>query len=144
MQCIRVGLRITYIPFLSFCLLSRILQNVWQERMPSMLLITSTWHNQSWYSSLFQMSIETPVILPRINGLPKDPLGKEHHFITNKTKVSGMKNLRERSSLSGVLRTASSLLLTQGEVHLQEILNRPGESRLAGVIGDKLIQFRVI
>ena len=90
------------------------------------------------------MSIETPVILPRINGLPKDPLGKEHHFITNKTKVSGMENLRERSSLSGVLRTASSLLLTQGEVHLQEIMNRPGESRLAGVIGDKLIQFRVI
>ena len=60
------------------------------------------------------------------------------------SKVSGMENLRERSSLSGVLRTASSLSLTQGEVHLQEIMNRPGESRLAGVIGDKLIQFRVI
>ena len=59
------------------------------------------------------------------------------------SKVSGMENLRERLSLSGVLEQLPDLLLTQGEVNLQEIMNRPGGSGLAGVVGDKLIQFRV-
>ena len=113
--------------------------------MPSMLLITPTWHTQPWYPSLLQMSIETPVILPRINSLLKDPLGKEHHLITNKTlrlaawKISGRDYLCQ-----GFWEQLPDLLLTQGEVHLQEIMNRPGESGLVGIIGDKLIQFRVI
>ena len=38
----------------------------------------------------------------------------------------------------------SVLLLTQGKVHPQKIMNRPGESGLGGVVGEKLIQFRVI
>ena len=54
-----------------------------------------------------------------------------------------MENLRERLSLSGVLEQLPDLLLTQGEVNLQEIMNRPGGSGLAGVVGDKLVQFRV-
>ena len=86
------------------CLISRILHKVGQERTPSMLLITPTWHTQPWYPSLLQMSIETPVILPRIKSLLKDPLGKEH-------PLSGMENLRERLSLSGVLETPSSLIV---------------------------------
>ena len=68
---------------------------VGQERTPSMLLITPTWPTQPWYSSLPQMSLETPVIHPRISSLLKDPLWKEHPLITNKTlrlavwKISG-------------------------------------------------------
>ena len=70
--------------FPSFCLISRILQKVNQERTPSMLLITPTWHTEPWYPSLLQMSIKTSVILPRINSLLKDPLRKKHPLITTK------------------------------------------------------------
>ena len=110
-----------------------------------MLLITPTWHTQPWYPSLLQMSIETPVILTRVNSLLKDPLGKEHPLITNKTlrfaawKISGRDYLCQ-----GFREQLPDLFLIQEEVHLQEIMNRPGESGLAGVVGDKLIQFRVI
>ena len=90
--------------FTLFCLISRILHKVGQERTPSMLLITPTWHTQPWYPSLLQMSIETPVILPRIKSLLKDRLRKEH-------PLSSMENLRERLSLSGVLETPSSLIV---------------------------------
>ena len=65
-----------------------------------MLLITSIWHTHPCNPSLLQMSIETPVILPRINSLLKDPIGKEHR----------MEHLREKLSLSGVLGTAASLI----------------------------------
>ena len=91
------------------------------------------------------MSIEALVILPRINSLLKDPLGKEHPLITNKTlrlaawKISGRDYLWQ-----GFWEQLPDLLLTEGEVHLQGIMNRPRESDLAGVVGDKLIQFRVI
>ena len=71
--------------FPPFCLISRILQKARQERKPNMLLITPTWNTQPWYPSLLQVSIETPVILSRKNSLLKDPLGKEHPLITNKT-----------------------------------------------------------
>ena len=66
-------------------------------------------------------------------------------MITNKTlrlaawKISGRDYLCQ-----GYREQLPDLLLTQGEVHLQEIMNRSGESGLAGVVGDKLIQFRVI
>ena len=91
------------------------------------------------------MSIETPAILPRINSLLKDPLGKEHPLTTNKTlrlaawKISGTDYLSQRFR-----EQLPDLLLTQGEVHLQEIMNRSGESGLTSVVEDKLIQFRVI
>ena len=65
-----------------------------------MLLITPIWHTHPCNPSLLQMSIETPVILPRINSLLKDPIGKEHH----------MEHLREKLSLSGVSGTAASLI----------------------------------
>ena len=130
--------------FPPFCLISRILQKVGQERTTSMLLITSRWNNQSWYSSLFQMSTETPVILPRINSLLKDPLRKEHPLITNKNlRLEAWKTSARDYFCQGLREQLPVLLLTQEKVHLQEIMNLPGESGLAGVIGDKLIQFRV-
>ena len=126
-----------------FCLISRILQKVRQERTPSMSLTTPTSHTQPWCPSLLQMSVETPVILLRINSFLKDLLGKDHPLITNKTlrlvawKMSGRDYLCQ-----GFWEQLP--LLTQGKVHLQEIMNRSRESGLAGVVGDKLIEFCVI
>ena len=142
--------QITCMPVPSFCLIRRILQKVEQERMPTMLSITPTWHTGPWFRSLPQISVETPVILPRINSLLKDPFGKEHPLITNKTqrwhgkslaawKISGRDYL-----CKGFWDHLPDLLLTQEEAYLQDIMNRPGESGLAGVVGDKLIQICVI
>ena len=99
MRCIRIGLRVMY-AFLPFCLISRILRKFGQKGTPSMLLITPIWHTHPCNPSLLQMSIETPVILPRINSLLKDPIGKEHR----------MEHLREKLCLSGVSGTAASLI----------------------------------
>ena len=91
------------------------------------------------------MSIELPVILQRINSLLKDPLGKEHRLITNKTlKLAAWKISGRDYLCQGFWEKLPDLLLTQGEVHLQEIMNRPGKNGFAGVVGDKLIQFRVM
>ena len=57
--------------------------------------MTPIWHTEPWYSSLLQMSIETPVILSCISSIFKDHLGKDHPLITNKPlrleawKISG-------------------------------------------------------
>ena len=110
-----------------------------------MLLITPTWHTQPWYPSLLQISIETTVILPRINSLLKDPLGKEDPLIINKILRLAAWKIPGRDYLfKGFWEQLSVLLLTQREVNLQEIMNWPGERGLAGVVGEKLIQFRVI
>ena len=77
---------------------------VGQERTPSMLLITPTWPTQPWYSSLPQMSLETPVIHPRISSLLKDPLWKEHPLITNKTLRLAVWKISERDYLCQGLR----------------------------------------
>ena len=83
--------------------------------------------------------------VPRVNSLFKDPLGKEHPLITNKTlRLAAWKISGTDYCYQGFREQLPVLLLTQGEVHLQEIMNRPRESGLDDVAGDKLIQFRVI
>ena len=80
-----------------------------------MLLITPTWHTQPSYPSLLQMSIETPVILPRINSLLKDPLGKEYPLINNKTlRLAAWKMLGRDYLCQGFREQLPDLLLSQG------------------------------
>ena len=80
-----------------------------------------------------------------MSSLLKDPLGKEHDLIINKTlrlaawKISGRDYLCQEFWEQLLV-----LLLTQEEVHLQVIMNQPKQSGLTGVVGDKLIQLRVI
>ena len=86
------------------------------------------------------MLIETPVILPRINSFLKDPLGKEHPLITNRTLSLAAWKISGRDYLCQEFREQlPDLFLTQGKVHLQKIMNQPGKSGLTGVVGDKLI-----
>ena len=91
------------------------------------------------------MSIETPIILGTISSLLKDPLGEKHSLITNKTlRLAAWKISRRDYLCQAFWEQLPVLLLTQGEVHIQEIMNRPRENGLAGAVGDKLIQFSVI
>ena len=95
--------------FFLFCFISRILQKVGQGKTPSMLLITPIRHTQPYYLSFLQISIETPVILPRINSLLKYPLWKEHPLITNKTlRLAAWKISRREIVFVRVLARSSS------------------------------------
>jgi len=131
--------------FPPFCLISRVLQKVLQEKVEKILIVTPTWHTQPWYPQLLQMSIARPLLLPNRSNLLKDPLGNLHTLIQNRTlrlavwKVSGIE------SLWGVFRQQLPILSQMlGDNHRQITMSRPRESGLAGAIEDKLVPFVVM
>ena len=122
-------------PFPPFCLISRILQKVIREKTSMIILVTPTWHSQPWYPQLLHMSIEKPVLLPKQNNLLKNPLGNPHPLVVNKTlRVAAWKISGRDYLCQGFLQQLQNLSLNLEGIHLQAILNRLGESGLAGVI----------
>ena len=82
---------------------------------------------------------------PKDSNLLKDPLAKEHPLITKKpVRLTAWKTSGRDYLCQEFWEQLPVLLLTQGEVHLQETINQPGESGLAGVKGNKLVQFCVL
>lgn len=131
--------------FPPFCLINRVLQKTRRERTPEVLIITPTWHTQPWYPQLPQMSIERPLLLSRQNSLLRNPLGRVHLLVENKTlrlaawKISGLDYLCQEFQKQ----LPNSYPVLEG-THRQIITNRPGESGLAGIVNEKLIQFIVV
>jgi len=131
--------------FPPFCLINRVLQKVCREKISEIIIVTPTWHTQPWYPQLLEMSIERPLLLPKQNNLLKDPLGRVHPLIANRTlrlaawKVSGKDYLCQEFQ-----EQLPNLSLVLEDIHHQTIMNRPGESGLAGVVKNKLIQFIVM
>ena len=85
------------------------------------------------------------VLLPEQNNLLKNPLGNPPPLVVNNTirlaawKISGRDYLCQ-----GFLQRLQNLSPNLEGIHLQAIMNRPGESGLAGVEMNKLIQFHVM
>ena len=90
------------------------------------------------------MSIKGPTLLPWRNDFLKNPKGEIHPLVQNRTlqlvawTVPGLH--RRRRELQRQLPTLSP---GQEDQNLMQIMSRPGESGLAGVLGGKPIHFLV-
>ena len=91
------------------------------------------------------MSIKGPILLPWRKNLLKNPKGEIHPLVQNRTlklaawTVSGL-DCRTRE----FQRQLPILSPSQEDQILMQIMSRPGESGLAGVLEGKLIHFLVI
>lgn len=131
--------------FPPFSLISRVLHKVRRDRFLHMIIITPAWHSQPWYPQLLEMSIQNPILLPKRKDLLRNPSGKTHPLTTNNSlrlvtwKVSG------RDYRTHEYQNQLQSLSQDVEESLQwGVLNRPGESGLAGVLRKKLIPFHVM
>ena len=71
--------------FLPFLLTQRVLCKITKEKDIRVILITPAWQTQPWYSNLLAMSFAQPFLLPMSPGVLKNPKGKDHPLVINKS-----------------------------------------------------------
>ena len=124
---------------------NRTLNKTLKEQVPKLILITPAWTTQVWYPEILNMSIKSPILLPWRKDLLKNPKRKIHPLVQNRTlklvawTVSGLDCRRMEFQ-----RQLPTLSPGQEDQILMQIMGRPGESGLAGVLEGKLIYFLVI
>lgn len=130
--------------FPPFNMIGRVLRKAQKQRI-NMILIAPLWHSQPWYPLLLEMAIGEPILIQGGEDLLLNPQGEKHPLILNGTLrlsawlVSGRHHQTE-SFRRGL--NHSWLVPDQSEHDL--ITTHPGKNLVAGVINDKLIQFRVL
>ena len=126
-------------PFPPFSLIGWVLRKV-QKDQTKLIIVMPAWQTQSWYSTLLKMAISNAFLLPKHQKILLNPEGKIHSLVQNSTLrlvawlVSG-KTYLQREYQKGLLILSQ---IPEGKVP-SEIANQPGKSRLAGVMGNKLI-----
>ena len=130
--------------FPPFCLVGRTLKKA-QKHLIQMIIITPVWVSQPWYPVLLEMCIQSPILLPKQRYLLENPRKETHPLIENNSLslaawfVSG--NRGEQARYRQQLPLLSK---TPKQWELEKITSRPGESFVAGVVQDRLIQFLVL
>lgn len=56
-------------------LISRILQKMIAERLPTMVLLVPVWMAQTWWPTLMSMMLDPPILLPNEDWITRDPMG---------------------------------------------------------------------
>ena len=124
--------------FPPFALVGRCLKQLLDQSVPFLVLLAPLWQSQPWYPLLLQNCIAAPVLLPHYQGL-----------LFRQTEMHPLDNLQ----LAGWLLSANPTLKQafhsqlksfcwQHGAKAQPLPMLPlGESGIAGVVGDKLIQF---
>ena len=113
--------------------------------MSFLIIVITTWQNQSWYPDLLRPSVRNRIILPLKYYLLKGPQNQYHPLVQNRTIqlavrfVSG--RVLQRKEYQKGLQT---LLSHQEEKVLSHLTHQPGISGLAGVLNKTLIQFNVM
>ena len=118
--------------FPPFCLLTRVLQKLREDKVDMALLIAPLWRAQPWYPMILQLLVAPPLLLP-----PNSLVGHSNPFPNLKltawiisTKVGAQRAFRNTLP-------ASSPSL--GEMEPTNNMNRLGNSGFAGVIHNRLI-----
>ena len=130
--------------FPPFNLIGRVLAKVQRERA-NLILITLAWQTQSWFPKLMEMAVAIPILLPSYENLLSNPKREIHPLLENRSlrllawKVSG-KNYLQREFQKGLPISSPA----QEEMEQDLITNRPGESSIIGVLGNRLIPLHVM
>ena len=129
----------------SICLAPQSIENVEEEKVPFLIIVTTTWQTPNWYPDLLRLSVRNRIILPLKDYLLKGPQNQHHLLVQNRTMqlavwfVSG--SVWQRKEYQKGLQT---LLSHEEEKVLSQLTHRPGISGLAGVLNKTLIQFDVM
>ena len=103
------------------------------------------WTTQVWYPEILNMSIKSLILLPWRKDVLKNPKGEIHPLVQNRAlqlvawTVSGLHCRRREFQ-----RQLPTLSPGQEDQLLMQIMSRPGENGLDGVLGQKQIHFLVI
>ena len=98
--------------FPPFCMIPKVLNKVFKDKVPMMILVTPAWPSQLWYPEAKRMSIQQQILLTCTRDLFKNPKGEIHPIVENKTlKLVNMGGLRARSQEEGVSQEASNLII---------------------------------
>ena len=131
--------------FPPFSMINKVLRKIAQDQMTRMLIVAPTWQSQVWYPTLLRMLKEKPLLLPHHTHLTLNQQDQIHPLITKKTlrlavwTVSGKGCLQQEFQ-----RGLPNLFQVQGDKVNYQITIRPGQSRLVGVVKEKLTHFDVI
>ena len=131
--------------FPQFCIIPKVLSKILKEQVPKLMLITPTWTAQVWYAKILNMSINSPIFLPWRNDLLKNLKGEIHPLVQNRTlKLVAWTVSRLDCRRKEFQRQLPALSPCQEDQILMQIISRPGENGLAGVLEGKLVHFLVI
>ena len=56
-------------------LVSRVLQKIISERLPTVVLLVPTWMAQTWWPTLMSMMLDPPILFPNEEWITRDPMG---------------------------------------------------------------------
>ena len=128
--------------FPEFCLISRVLVKVSRDKA-TVVLITPSSQTQPWYSTLLEMSVELPILLPNCKELLVDPSGQPHPLLlSNQLRLSVWKVSGVDAQIADFWRTLPTYSCSPDERELRQLTMVPGKRGLAGAIQDSLIHFR--
>ena len=128
--------------FPPFCLIGRTLAKVRQDRA-TIVLVAPTWHAQPWYTHLITMLVAEPVLLPPMPNLLVAPDGKPHPLVqTNRLTLAAWKVSADRKAQKSFQNTLEHFSAKTDGTARTALTRSPGINGLAGVVNNRLIQFR--
>lgn len=110
------------------------------DRQAMLILLTSEWKTRSWYPQLLKLSIQSPLILPKIPNLLQGP-NKKHHLLITKENLRFLACIFSGQDYFQNEYQRSLQLSSQMPDNQVESLNTnfPGINGIANVLGEKLI-----
>ena len=93
-------------------MIPKVLNKVFKDKVPMMILVTPAWPSQLWYPEAKRMFIQQQILLTWRRDLLKNSKGDFDPLFENKTlKLVNMDGLRARSQEEGVSQEASNLII---------------------------------
>ena len=125
-----------------FCMISTVLNKALKDYVSKLILITPVWTTQVWYPKILSKSIKSPILLSRKKDFLKNP-NREIHFLVQSRALPLLAStfseldFRRRE----FQRQHVTLSPSQEDQIIMQIMNRPRERGIAGVLKGKLIIF---
>ena len=129
--------------FPPFSLIGRVLRKI-EADQAKVILVTPAWQGQAWYPTALRLSVMNPILLPQDERLLQHQ-GITHPLVQNRSLRLIAWTLSGNSLLQKAFQRKLQVLSSSpGVQELNLITNRPGDSGLAGVLNNKLIQLDVL
>ena len=127
--------------FPPFCLIGRCLAKIRQDKA-TVIMITPTWQAQPWYTELMSMLVEEPILLPPVPDLITSPMAEAHPLQNHGLVLAAWKVDGDPQKHMIFQKRLEIFSEMQDETVRKQLTRAPGESGVAGVIGNRLIPFR--
>ena len=121
--------------FPPFAFIHKVLKNLEEEKVPSLIIVTPTWQTKSWYPDLLRLSLRNPIILPLKEDLLKGPQNQHHRLFQNQTmQLTAWVVSRSAWQRTEYQKWLQFLFSHQEEKVLSQLSHWPGINELAGAL----------